>query len=348
MNSANCKITFAIAALAILGVTSVPRVAAQTPTVPEPPRTRVEPTRRVPPAAPVVTTAGRGDGELRVAADPNVNIKFCVSEGNLKINGWDRSEVRVFVRSGRKFTIRVLERDSVSGKANWVWIAPALADGATPAPAATCLSGDSIEIDVPRGATVDLEGRSTDVSIDSIKKVRAKIVEGNISLNNISGGINAVALQGDLLVESSAGAISLESTTGNIVAYDVTPGQIGELFRAKTNSGAISIQRVEHRQIEANTITGSVAFDGKFLVGGIYNFKTSNGSIRLQLPAETSCSITASYGFGSFKSALPMTITYETVSPGGKNLNATIGKGEMCNLKLTTTSGSINIAKPAQ
>lgn len=294
--------------------------------------------------APLPTMRNGVESDLKVAVDANVNLKFCVSEGDLKINGWDRDEIRVFVRSGRKVTARVLEKNQESGKASWVWLTSA-GDEIVVGPASECLSGKSMEIDVPRGTTLNVQGRSADVVIDTIKKVSIKIVEGNISLRNIPGGIAASALQGDLVVENSGGAIMLDSTTGNIFAYDVAPGQIGDLFRSKTNSGAISLQKVSHRQIEANTITGSVVFDGGFLAGGIYNFKTSNGSIGLTIPEASSCKIVASYGFGSFETAMPLKFIYRNEDTRAKNLAATLGTGESCNLNLTTTSGSISLKK---
>ncbi len=313
-----------------------PPIAPKPPVVPRVPRVIVR--------APLPGMGTQLESELRLTVDPNVNVKFCVTEGDVKVNGWDREELRVFVRSGREATARVLEKNQQSGKASWVWLTGS-GPGIATAPASDCLSGSRIEIDVPRGTTLNVQGRSADVLVDTVKKVSVKIVEGNIALRNIPGGIAASALQGDLVVENSGGAIMLDSTTGNIFAYDVAPGQIGDLFRSKTNSGAISLQKVSHRQIEANTITGSVVFDGGFLAGGIYNFKTSNGSIGLTIPEASSCKIVASYGFGSFETVMPLKFIYRNEDTRAKNLAATLGSGESCNLNLTTTSGSISLRK---
>jgi DUF4097 and DUF4098 domain-containing protein YvlB len=171
-----------------------------------------------------------------------------------------------------------------------------------------------------------------------------KIVEGVITLRNIPGGISAYTSQGDVIVENSGGAIALESTTGNIVAVEVTPGQIGDLLKAKTNGGSISLQRVEHRQIEANSTSGSILFDGKFLTGGIYNFRTPNGSIKLALPAASSCTLNAKYGFGKFNSDIPLTIITENVTPLAKIIVAKLGTGGAA-VSLETTRGSIEIKK---
>jgi len=282
--------------------------------------------------------------ERSIAVDPNTNIKVCVLEGNLKINGWERDEMRVFVKNGSRFGLKILEKDSASGKAVWVLIANSSVARPGRAQSSECLSGERIEIDVPMKASLSVSGRATETTIDSVKKAFVKNVEGNISLRNISGGITAVTYQGDVTVENSGGSISLESATGNITGYEVSPGQIGDVFKAKTNSGAISLQNVEHRQIESNSITGSLLFNGKFLPGGQYSFKTSNGAIRLMIPAESSCQIIASYGFGQFNSDIALKYTMDNVTPSGKSLVASMGAGDAA-VKITTSSGRIGIRK---
>ena len=286
-----------------------------------------------------------GDGvtlERKILVDPGVAVKLCVAEGNLKINGWSHDEVRIFVKNGRKFDLKPLEKSAESGKVNWLW-AGTVGDR-RPGMGGECLAGETIEIDAPRGASFDLAGRAARTSVDSVKKVKVKIVEGMINLRNIPGGINAYTSQGDVMVENSGGAISLESTTGNIIAVEVSPGQIGELLRAKTNSGAISFQKIAHRQIEASSISGSLLFDGKFLSGGIYTFRTSNGSIKLAIPQLSSCKIRATYGFGSFDSDIPLKILAEDNTPRAKTIVGQLGAGD-ATVSLTTTSGSIAIKK---
>lgn len=284
----------------------------------------------------------RVTSERKMLVDPGVAVKLCVSEGDLKINGWGRDEVRIFVKDGRKFELKPLEKSAETGKVNWLFAGTT--GDRRPGPGGECLAGESIEIDAPRGASFDLSGRAARTSVDSIKKVKVKILEGVISLRNIPGGINAYTSQGDVMVENSGGAISLESTTGNIVAVEVGPGQIGDLLRAKTNSGAVSFQKVAHRQIEASSISGSLLFDGKFMPGGIYTFRTSNGSIKLAIPLASSCKFRATYGFGSFDSDIPLKIITEDNTPRAKTVIAQVGEG-LATVSLTTTSGSIAIKK---
>lgn len=314
------------------------------------PKARSEPPARRPLPSPPGRAAelygpdDRKTTERAIAAEPNVAIKLCVAEGSIRINGSERNEVRVFVRNGRKFEFRSLEKNPDTGKASWLWIAST----SGPGPLSNCLAGDSVDIDLPAGASVNFEARTVGAVIDTVKKASVKIVEGSINLRNVTGGIEALALQGDVIVESSSGSIGLETTTGNIIAFDVKPGSIGDAFKTKTSSGRISLEGVNHRQIEANSISGSVAFNGKFLDGGFYNFKTSNGEIRMLLPEDSACRLVAAYGFGSFDSALPIVYESQNVTSGGKNFVGILGKptgNPLATVTVTTTSGSIGIRK---
>lgn len=280
--------------------------------------------------------------EKSMIVDGNVAIKLCVSQGDLKINGWHRDEVRVFVKDGRKFRLKPLEKSAGGGKVNWLWIGN-IVEG-RPSPSAECVAGDSIEIDAPIGSTFDITGNVSRITADSVKAIKVELNAGMISLRNITGGITAYTGRGGVMVENSAGAIALGSTTGNIIAIEVSPGQIGDLLRAKTQGGAITMQKVAHRQIEASSISGSLLFDGKFLSGGIYKFRTSNGSIKLAIPALSSCTLTTTYGEGSFNSEIPLKILTENITPRAKIVVSKIGSGD-ATVNLTTSNGSIGIKK---
>ncbi len=326
---------------------AVPVLVAQTPKdpiPPKPPKAEVEqkpevryPVRR-PPRAPEVP----GDTvEKALAVDPQVNIKLpCISQARVTINGWNRNEIRVFIKNGSNVGFKVHETDPKSGKPVWVLISRQPAGGAL----SDCISGERIDIEVPFGASLVLSGRKSDTRVDSIKKISLDYAGGNVALRNISGGIVAKTYEGDVSVENSGGQITLQTSTGNIIAYGVTPGEVGDVFKATTANGRITLQKVEHRQIVASSVSGELIFNGKFLSGGIYSFKTSAGIMKLAIPQTSSCRLIASYGFGSINSEIPLKIITETVSGGGKSLNAKIGEGE-ATVNLTTNSGQILIIK---
>lgn len=283
--------------------------------------------------------------EKSLSVDANVNISLCVTQGNLKINGWSRNEVRVFVTDGPKFGFKVLEKSKQNDNPVWIKLVGfEHAKGKNSVPT-ECIWGDEIEIDVPINSTLSITGQETKTSIDTVKKATVKTIGGDISLRNVADGVAASTYEGDVTVEESNGSMMIESTTGNILVFEAGPSQIGDIFRAKTNSGNVSLQRLEHRQIEVGSISGSVFFTGDILGGGTYSISTSNGSIRMSIPQKSSCRVIASYGFGSFNSEIPIKIETENVSEGPVMRRVGVMGGGDATLKLTTNSGSVVIKK---
>ena len=337
-------LVFFSAALLVAGELSA--VAGQVQPVPRAPTSPPAKPAPTPPRVPA-TSVGRQPletTEQSINVDSAVNIKFCVSDGSVKINGWNRDEVRLFVSNGRRSEIKVLERNKKNDQPNWIWLVNAAAASGSAGPLSNCLAGKTIELDVPVGSGLTFEARTSGVEIDMVKNVDVSLIEGSISIRNVPGGVKAVTYQGDVVLENSGGAITLKTTTGNILAYDVSPGNIGDILDTKTSSGSISLQKAGHRQIKANTISGSVIFNGDLLAGSIYTFKTSNGAIQMQLPSAASGTFVASLGFGSFNSAIPIEVQTENITPGGKSIVAQMGTGT-ARVNLTTTTGRIAIQK---
>jgi hypothetical protein len=302
-----------------------------------------------PPGAMLPPGVSIGDGttsERLIAVDPKVSISIpCVTQGAVKVNGWSRNEVRVFISEGSKFGFRVLEKSPKDGQPVFISLVGLrqLPGGAVTT--TDCISGDDIELDVPQNAAVSLKGRDTSISIDSIRKAGVSNVGGDINVNNVTQGVRASTYQGDVTVLNSAGVMVLESASGNIIASDISAAEVGDAFKAKTNSGAISLQKLGFRLAEVNSLSGTILFTGELASGGSFSFTTTNGSIRLALPANSSCRVTATYGFGSFNSELPVKALTEDVRSGpAKTINAVMGSGD-ATLRLTTNSGAILIKR---
>lgn len=280
--------------------------------------------------------------EKTIVVNNKVNVQLCVLEGNLKVNGWDRNEVRVFVGNGSRIGFNVIEKGKQNGNPVWIEVRGSETAMNQPKQASECLYGDEIEIDVPRNASINVKGQETKTTIDSVRKAVVKNIGGDITIRNIAEGVEAATYEGDVTVETSSGGFVLESATGNIVAFEAMPSEIGDVFKAKTSNGAIALQGLEHRQIEVNSISGSISFNGDFLSGASYNFGTSNGAITLAIPMDSSCKITASYAYGVFNSEIPLKNTQKNVPSRVKNLSAVMGDGD-ATLNLTTNSGAIRI-----
>lgn len=323
---------------------------------PKPPETKPPVAAPVPApsAGPVVRwpvpPPGGGDNyEKALVVDAKVKINMCIITGNVKVSGWSRNEVRVFVKDGSQVNLNVREKNPRSEQ-------PILIDIAGHNPekpkykksmlASECVWGSEIEIDVPANASLEIKGDETTIGIDSVRKVFVKNAGGSISLRNIAEGVQALTYEGNVTVNDSQGIINLESSSGNILAFNVGPrsDEIGDTFKAKTTSGKIFLQNMEHRQIEVNSITGAILYSGKILSGGLYGLSTSNGTITMSVPMNSSAKINASYGFGQFNSDITLKDVVPNNTPRFKSLTALMGTGD-ATLKLSTNDGSIKIKK---
>ena len=342
----------------IFGLTLVFASAGSTPAqkTPKPaptpePATPVLPGKSFPkiiPAPKVFARVGpSGINEKSIAVDGRVNVTIpCVTQGDVKINGWERNEVRVFIKDGSPVSFTVKQKSLKSEKPVWVLLSSFNKEGDMPAVHSDCIWGDEIQIDAPMGAEIAMKGRETNTVVDSVRKAMVQSAGGDLSFRNVTEGVSAKTFEGDLFVENSQGPMSLETQSGNIVAFGAAPGDVGDTFRAKTSGGTISLQKLEYRQTEANSISGSVLFNGSILGGGSYTFTTTNGSIRLSLPADTACFVTATYGPGGLNSDLPLKASTVDVSPGPvKTIRGTLGTGGDAVVKLTTNSGTILLRK---
>ncbi len=290
----------------------------------------------------VIVNEGFAPAEKSIAVESKVKITLCVKEGNVKINGWDRDEIRAFVEDGSQVGFKISQTNLKSNKPEWVYVQGYDSKKTKELKPEECLSGSEIELDVPRNATIELKSLESEIKIESVAKVWVANLGGDISLNDIAKGVEATTYRGDIMVERSSGQMILTNTDGNIIALDVSPGEIGDIFKAKTNSGRISLQAIDHRQIETSSVSGSTTFDGELLRGGQYSFSTTNGSIVLAVPPNSLCKINAWFGYGAFASEISLQNTLKKE----QSLSAQIGETDAtCSLNLKTGSGVIRIRK---
>jgi Putative adhesin len=349
------KFASAISISLFLGVSTFAQVVVPSPERPQPRATpnpiakpepaakpeRVAVPRKPTRPAPIVVNESEFPAEKAINVEPKVNISLCISEGKVTVNGWDRNEIRALVTNGSEVGFKVLQKKE---KPVWVEVL-----GYDPLKVKNinvddCLSGQSIELNVPTGATVNLKSRESETSITDVAKVRVENVGGDIDLRNIANGIEAKTYEGDVTVENSSGAMSLNSTTGNILAFEVSSDEIGDIFKAKTANGAITLQNIGHTQVEANSSSGSVRFIGGMIAGGRYSIGTQNGTITFLIPTASSCKINATYNYGVFNSEIPMKNIQKSPAGSVQKLTATLGSGE-ANLTITTFNGAIRIRK---
>jgi Putative adhesin len=280
--------------------------------------------------------------EKSIQTDAKVNITLCVDKGRITINGWNRNEIRAFVSNGSQLGFKVLQK--IKDIAVGVKILGFDPQKTKETNVKDCLTGEEIELDVPNNSIINLKARESETLISNLAKVRIDNSSGNITLRKISNGIEAKTYEGNISVGDSGGAITLNTTSGNILTFDVLANEIGDIFKTKTESGAINLKNVNYTQVEVNSTSGSIRYNGEFSNGGQFNFGTLNGAMTFLMPNNSSCKVNATYSFGSFSSEIPFKAEQKSSAKETQKLTAIFGDGD-ANVNLTTYSGRILIKK---
>ena len=85
--------------------------------------------------------------------------------------------------------------------------------------------------------------------------------------------------------------VDVETRTGNISVTNIR----SRLVRAYVSSeGDIELSNVVAERVIAQNVTGNIFFDGEFLGGGTYDFKSGKGEIQIRIPGNSAFNLVAS------------------------------------------------------
>ena len=266
--------------------------------------------------------------ERSLATDPQVVVSICVSSGNIKVNGWSNNEVRVSsVEAGE---IELKRKDVGTGAVQKMDVRVRDKQNETTS-GDPCDAYSDIEVNVPRGATVQLQTRDSDIDVENVAVVYANTQNGNIDVERATRLVEAATIGGGISLRDSTGRISAHSAGGTIEAVNVRPLDRTDVFEARSLGGEISLDHVAHTQVSANTLNGSLRVEGPLAAHGRYNFRTMSGDLTLSLPAESSFQVSARYSQGAeVITDFPITLTSLTTakraaSPGAVVAPAAVG-----------------------
>jgi DUF4097 and DUF4098 domain-containing protein YvlB len=143
----------------------------------------------------------------------------------------------------------------------------------------------------------------------------AHSVNGEISLEGITGDYDVGTTNGGTAVSGCKGAGILRSVNGAIDMEDVR--------------GSVDVENVN----------GAISYSGEMTGGGKNRIQTVNGAVGVKLVGSPSLTIDAASAVGGISSGLPGLTASGLV---GKQMAGTLGDGE-AELKIRTASGSITI-----
>lgn len=274
---------------------------------------------------------------LQHAAAPDARISVSNVKGQVTITAWDRNQVQVtgtlgdgaeplaIEGSDRNLEIKVRPRGGGSGLFNW---------GGDNTMGATTL-----ELRVPKGATLDVDVVSAPVGIDGMDG-------GGISVNSVSGRVRVDARTPTLEVESVSGTVQqsglAERAELQTVSGDILAPALGAEADLQTVSGRIQAGGGPWRKFNLSTVSGDIQLNGGVTRGGSIDIDSMSGDVQLQVPADISATINASSFSGDLRSDFGQVSEHDH-GPGSE-LKAEIGGGQG-RIHVETFSGDLRIRK---
>jgi hypothetical protein len=268
--------------------------------------------------------AGQQRLDRRLALDPHASIRIFNLAGTTRVYGWDRDSVVVtglVPRGGGTFFIGGTGAAAKLG----------VTSDALDAPGAT------LDVRVPRGATVWIKSSSA--------KVELAGVEGDVDISSVSGDIRVEGAPRRLSVEAMDGAIDLTTraalTRAKTAGGSITLRGGGGDVTASSVSGAIRYVGAHKLLVgRIETVTGPVTFQGTVIRGGTLSIETHDGLVDLTVPRDQ----LADFDLTTFGGS----VTNELMGAGpvvtkGKPLRFSSGSGG-ASVTVRTFKGNVRVA----
>jgi hypothetical protein len=231
--------------------------------------------------------------ERSLPVDAQATVTLCVASGTLNVRGWDKNEIRVRSADAAKIDFRRIDKAKDPEKPA-TRIDVMLLDKHTGSnPKLDCQAIADVEMEVPTGATVQIQTRDGDISINGVSAAYAGSQNGDITIERATKLVEAGSLGGSIFLKDSSGRVNLSSAGGGVEVVNVRAASDEDTFEVGTVSGDIQLERVGNSKVMAKTVNGTVTMSGPLVKSGYYGFTNVTGDVVLELPHDASFQLNA-------------------------------------------------------
>ncbi len=255
--------------------------------------------------------------ERATPVDPQVTVTLCVASGTLTVRGWEKNEVRARSIDATQIEFRRIDKSKdVSKPATRIDVMVLDKTARIMSPKVDCQALADVEMDVPVGATVQVQTRDGDISIVGVAAAYAGSQNGDIAIARATKLVEAGSVGGGISLKDSSGRVNLSSAGGGVEATNVRPSTAEDIFEVGTVSGDIQLDRVSNPKVMAKTVNGNVTMTGPLAKSGYYGFTNMAGDVVLSLPHDASFQLSAKISEKrDIVSDFPLTYLGETPPP---------------------------------
>jgi hypothetical protein len=207
--------------------------------------------------------------------------------GQITVRGWNKNEVRARSSDAEEIDLKRVDMgdEAKPAKKIDVFINHRTEESE---PRGDCQASADVELDVPKGATVQVQTRDGDINIAGVEAAYAGSQNGNIGIEGVAQKIEAGTVGGGISLKDSSGRVSLSSAGGGIDATNIKPVDGEDPFEVVSVSGDIQLDQVSHSKLSARSVTGNINLAGPLSRSGSYGFNTMSGDVTLSLPSAAS------------------------------------------------------------
>ena len=234
-----------------------------------------------------------GKVQRSIPVSPEVTVTLCVASGTLRVRGWDKNELRVTSSDAGQIELRRLDKAKDPATPSWRIDVMVLDPSAKANAKLDCQALADVDMDVPTGATVQVQTRDGDISIVGVSAAYAGSQNGNITIERAAKIVEAGSVGGSISLKDSSGRVNLSSAGGIVVVANVKPSSAEDTFEVGTVSGDIQLDRVSVPKVMAKTVNGNVTMTGPLARSGNYAFTNMAGDVILALPHDASFQLNA-------------------------------------------------------
>lgn len=272
--------------------------------------------------------------ELQHAATPHAQVSISNIAGEVHVTAWDRNLVQVggSLGDGAKPLAITGSDDNLSIK-----VEPQGGGGWFNWGSNSRMGSTTLDVHVPRGASLKVEVVSAPLSIDGIDGGKLKInsISGRVRIDAQTPSLDVNSVSGDISFSGHAERADLQTVSGDILAP-----ALGHEVDLQTVSGRIKAGGGPWQQLSLSTVSGDAQLSGGLAGGGKLDINSMSGDVELTLPAALSSAIHASTFSGDLRSDFGAP-THAEHEPGS-SLDAVAGGGDG-KITIETFSGDLRI-----
>lgn len=286
--------------------------------------------------------------ERTAGATENVIVTLSLDSGDVVVRGWNKREVRASANGADDLELQTAGGAQGAATRIAVVLSNGPKDkGKEKGKFDRRASGD-VTLDVPRGATVQIQTRNGDVDISDVADLSVETWSGDVSVQGVSRAVEVKTLNGSISLEDSKGHVRLYSVSGDISAANIGTVEPGDSLEAKTTSGEVTLERIAQARVVAGTTSGNVSLEGALARGGSYELSSYSGDVTLEMPGNSSFRVTAVAPRGEITTDFEIKNKTEEdplkVLEEEGRLSGNVGSGD-ATLNLTSFSGTIRLRR---